>query len=155
MHYVVKCTLFILISAVSIIPLTRITISRVEKHTFFPNFAVFDTLFNVCAILTVGKKKTTLFTCFLVKHHIHHWIQSVPPPNLKLAVMLMQSGGCCASMPTHLFVVCMLCEIKGIFSDFNKIILWHKSTDIKKKRLFPKFQLILIFRLQVMHDYVH
>ena len=44
---------------------------------------------------------------------------------------------------------------KGIFSDFNKIILWHKSTDIKKKRLFPKFQLILIFRLQVMHDYVH
>ena len=45
--------------------------------------------------------------------------------------------------------------IKGIFSDFNKIILWHKSTDIKKKRLFPKFQLILIFRLQVMHDYVH
>ena len=45
--------------------------------------------------------------------------------------------------------------VKGIFSDFNKIILWHKSTDIKKKRLFPKFQLILIFRLQVMHDYVH
>ena len=44
---------------------------------------------------------------------------------------------------------------KGIFSDFNKIILWHKSTDIKKKRLFPKFHLILIFRLQVMHDYVH
>ena len=42
-----------------------------------------------------------------------------------------------------------------IFSDFNKIILWHKSTDIKKKRLFPKFQLILIFRLQIMHDYVH
>ena len=46
-------------------------------------------------------------------------------------------------------------NLKGIFSDFNKIILWHKSTDIKKKRLFPKFQLILIFRLQVMHDYVH
>ena len=45
--------------------------------------------------------------------------------------------------------------IKGIFSDFKKIILWYKSTDIKKKRLFPKFQLILIFRLQVMHDYVH
>ena len=44
---------------------------------------------------------------------------------------------------------------KGIFSDFNNIILWDKSTDIKKKQLFPNFQLILIFRLQVMHDYVH
>ena len=26
---------------------------------------------------------------------------------------------------------------------------------IFKKRLFPKFQLIATFRLQVMHDYVH
>ena len=26
---------------------------------------------------------------------------------------------------------------------------------LTKKRLFPKFQLILIFHLQVMHDYVH
>ena len=26
---------------------------------------------------------------------------------------------------------------------------------IKKKRLLPKFQLIPILRLQVMHDYVH
>ena len=33
---------------------------------------------------------------------------------------------------------------KGIFSDSNNIFLWHKSEDINKKRLFPKFQLILI-----------
>ena len=36
------------------------------------------------------------------------------------------------------------CNVKGIFSDSNNIFLWHKSEDIKKKRLFPKFQLILI-----------
>ena len=30
-----------------------------------------------------------------------------------------------------------------------------QSEDINKKRLFPKFQLIPILRLQVMHDYVH
>ena len=35
--------------------------------------------------------------------------------------------------------------IKGIFSDSNSTFLWHKSGDINKKRLFPKFQLILIF----------
>ena len=34
--------------------------------------------------------------------------------------------------------------VKGIFSDSNNIFLWHKSEDINKKRLFPKFQLILI-----------
>ena len=38
-------------------------------------------------------------------------------------------------------------QIKGIFSDSNNIFLWHKLEDInKKKRLFPKFQLILILR---------
>ena len=30
----------------------------------------------------------------------------------------------------------------------------HKSEDINIKSLFPKFQLIPILRLQVMHDYV-
>ena len=34
--------------------------------------------------------------------------------------------------------------IKGIFRDSNNIFLWHKSEDINKKWLFPKFQLILI-----------
>ena len=43
---------------------------------------------------------------------------------------------------------------KGIFSDFNKIFLWHESEDINKKSLFPKFQLIPILHFQVMHDYV-
>ena len=43
---------------------------------------------------------------------------------------------------------------KGIVSDSNNIILWHESEDINKKSLFPKFQLILILRFQVMHDYV-
>ena len=37
-------------------------------------------------------------------------------------------------------------KLKGIFSDSNNIFLWHKSEDINKKRLFPKFQLILILR---------
>ena len=44
--------------------------------------------------------------------------------------------------------------IKGIVSNSNNIFLWHKSEDINK-RLFPKFQLIPILSLQVMHDYVH
>ena len=34
------------------------------------------------------------------------------------------------------------------------IVLWHESEDINKKGLFPKFKLIPILRLQVMHDYV-
>ena len=46
-------------------------------------------------------------------------------------------------------------RIKGIFSDSNSTFLWHKSYDINKNRLFPKFPLILIFHLQIMHDYVH
>ena len=37
------------------------------------------------------------------------------------------------------------------FDDTNQEI----STTTTKKRLFPKFQLIPISRLQVMHDYVH
>ena len=45
--------------------------------------------------------------------------------------------------------------IKGIFGDFNSTFLWYKSDDINEKKLFPKFQLILTFRLQIMHDYVH
>ena len=45
--------------------------------------------------------------------------------------------------------------IKGIFSDSNNIFLWYESADIKKKSLFPKFQLIPILRFQVMHDYVY
>ena len=44
--------------------------------------------------------------------------------------------------------------LKGILSDSNNIILWQESEDINKKSLFPKFQLILILRFQVMHDYV-
>ena len=37
-------------------------------------------------------------------------------------------------------------HIKGIFSDFNNIFLWHESEDVHKKSLFPKFQLIPILR---------
>ena len=44
--------------------------------------------------------------------------------------------------------------LKGIFTDFNNIFLWHESENINKKSLFPKFQLIPILRFQVMHDYV-
>ena len=46
-------------------------------------------------------------------------------------------------------------SIKGIFTDSNNIFLWHKSEGINKKKLFPKFQLIQIFGLQVMHDFVY
>ena len=38
----------------------------------------------------------------------------------------------------------VILRFKGIFSDSNNIFLWHKSEDINKKMLFPKFQLILI-----------
>ena len=44
--------------------------------------------------------------------------------------------------------------IKGIVSDCNNIFLWHESKDINQKSLFPKFQLILTLRFQVMHDNV-
>ena len=49
------------------------------------------------------------------------------------------------------------CWLKGITSDSNNIFLWHQSEDISKKESFfpPKFQLIQITHLQVMHDYVH
>ena len=46
------------------------------------------------------------------------------------------------------------CNVKGIFSDFHNIFLWHESEDVNQKGLFLKFQLIPILRLQVMHDYV-
>ena len=45
-------------------------------------------------------------------------------------------------------------DVKAIFCDSNNIILWRESGDIKKKSLFPKFQLIPILSFQVMHDYV-
>ena len=45
--------------------------------------------------------------------------------------------------------------VKEVFSDSNNIILWHESEDINKKSLFPKFQLILSLRFEVMHDHVY
>ena len=39
------------------------------------------------------------------------------------------------------------------FYDMNQKVLTKKKEE--KKRLFPKFQLIPILHLQVMHDYVH
>ena len=44
-------------------------------------------------------------------------------------------------------------QMMQCLKEYSVILI--KSVDIKKTRLFPKFQLILIFRLQVMHDYVH
>ena len=41
--------------------------------------------------------------------------------------------------------------LKGIVNDSNNIFLCHKSEDMNK-RSFPKFQLIQILCLQVMHD---
>ena len=35
--------------------------------------------------------------------------------------------------------------VKGIVNDSNSTFLWYKSEDIRKKGLFPKFQLIMIF----------
>ena len=46
-------------------------------------------------------------------------------------------------------------HIKGIVSDSNNNFLLQQLEDNDEKRLFPKFQFIPIFRLQVMHDYVH
>ena len=45
--------------------------------------------------------------------------------------------------------------IKEILSDSKNIILWHESEHLnKQKSLFAKFQLILILRFQVIHDYL-
>ena len=44
--------------------------------------------------------------------------------------------------------------LKGIFSDSNNIFLQRESEDINRKSLFPKFQLIPIWRFQVMNGYV-
>ena len=61
-------------------------------------------------------------------------------------------GGCKSVRYAHLPTMHLFC-FKGIFSDSNNIFLWHKSEDV---RFFLfKFQLILIFRLQVTHGYVH
>ena len=46
-------------------------------------------------------------------------------------------------------------SLKGIVSDSNNNFLLQQLEDNDEKRLFPKFQFIPIFRLQVMHDYVH
>ena len=81
-------TLFILISAVSIIPLTSITIiSRVEKHTFFsPNFAVFDTLFIVRAYIDCWEKNNPFyfFSCTSI---ISTFEYKCPPPGSKLVCL--------------------------------------------------------------------
>ena len=45
--------------------------------------------------------------------------------------------------------------LKEIFIDSNNTFLWHESEDMNRKILLPKFQLIPILRLQVMHDYVY
>ena len=47
---------------------------------FFPNFAVFDTLFNVRAYIDCWKKKQPFLLVILYEHHIHLWIQVPPPP---------------------------------------------------------------------------
>ena len=56
---------------------------------------------------------------------------------------------------TQLSSFAFIFKVKGIFTDSNNIFLWPRSEDIIKKMLFPKFKLILIFALQVTHDYVH
>ena len=48
----------------------------------------------------------------------------------------------------------VLVDLNGIVSDYNNIFLWQKSKDMNKKILSLKFQLVLILRLQVMHDFV-
>ena len=48
----------------------------------------------------------------------------------------------------------VLYSVKGTFSDFHNIFLWHESEDINQKSLFPKFQMIPILRFQDMQDYV-
>ena len=63
-----------------------------------------------------------------------------------ITLICMQYGG-----GEHGFTIF---NIKGIFSDSNKIFLWYEPKDINKKSLFPKFQLIPILRFQIMHDYV-
>ena len=55
---------------------------------------------------------------------------------------------------TSTFLYSSIDDLKGIVGDYNYIFSRHKSKDIAKKKLFPKFQLILTQHLQVMHDYV-
>ena len=43
----------------------------------------------------------------------------------------------------------------GTLSGIRLLLFVIRFGSEKKIRLFPKFQSILIFRLQVMHDYVH
>ena len=48
----------------------------------------------------------------------------------------------------------MIQKILATVKQTNKVM--NKQTNkTKQKRLFPKFQLIPILRLQVMHDHVH
>ena len=55
-------------------------------------------------------------------------------------------------------IICIILiryQLKGIVSDSNNIFFMIKLEDINERRLLLKFQLISIFRLQVMHEYVH
>ena len=91
--------------------------------------------------------------CFLYKLHVESMSQVQVVCNWKLmkhthTPFLFQRDSLIAFYLTihqnRSFIKCFL--LKGIFSDSNNIFLWHKSEDINKKRLFPKFQLILILR---------
>ena len=75
--------------------------------------------------------------------------------DLKLAVTSMRFGSNWGSGPTDFFCAQHVPYVGGKVSDSHNIFLWHISEDINNKRLFPKFQLIPILCLLVMHDYVH
>ena len=91
MHRAIKYTLFILISAVSIMPWHVSQFQGFKNIPFFqyfgthypfsPNFAVFDTLFNVCAYIDCWKKKQPfyLFSCTSIISTFKYKC-SPPPP---------------------------------------------------------------------------
>ena len=64
---------------------------------------------------------------------------------------------------SEIYLLLWLLYFNGIVSDFNIVFLTLSFYDTdqkilkkkKKKMLFPKFQLIPILHLQVMHDLVH
>ena len=57
------------------------TISRVEKHTLFPQILLFWHPFQCAVVQSLLKKTTTtkpFLLVFLYKHHTHLWIQVAP-----------------------------------------------------------------------------
>ena len=108
---------------------------------FGPQLSLFNSIGNDSkSIISFTLKCYEPITCLLAQEFsVTSKMATIPKHGISLYVELWTNR---------------LLWIKVIVRDSNNIFLWHESGDVNKKSLFPKFQLIPIWRFQVMHDYV-